>query len=91
VDALSVTHTLDARDLGPALEFAVGIAAPGSFAKAYGADNTTLGFQSIPTAVAMAASGLEDVAAYTVLPDADVGRTSTSTSPENWTVSSRPP
>jgi hypothetical protein len=51
----------------------MGIAAPSSFAKVYGADNTTLGFQSIPTAVAMAASGLEGVVAYTVLPDTDVG------------------
>jgi hypothetical protein len=76
VNASSVLHAaqpFDARDLGSAVEFAVGIAAPGSFAKVYGADNTTLGFHDIHRAVTMAASGLEDVAAYTVLPDADVG------------------
>jgi len=56
-----------------ALEFAVGIAAVGSFAKIYGADNTTLGFQAIPTAIAIAAAGLDGIVAYTVLPNADVG------------------
>jgi hypothetical protein len=59
--------------LGSAVEFAVGIAALGSFAKVYGADNATLGFQAIARAVAMADTGIEGVVAYTVLPDADVG------------------
>jgi hypothetical protein len=46
----------------------------GSFAKVYGADNTTLGFQAILTAVAIAAAGLDGIVAYTVLPNADVGQ-----------------
>ena len=52
---------------------AVGVAQPGSYAKVYGPDNGTLGFHDIPKAVIMAEAGLAGVAAYTVLPSADVG------------------
>jgi hypothetical protein len=55
------------------VEFAFGVAVPGSFAKVYDADNKTVGYADFATAVAMADSGLEAAAAYTVLPDADVG------------------
>jgi hypothetical protein len=60
-------------ELPDRVELAVGVARPGSFAKVYGADNRTLGFHDMRTAVIMADAGLEGVASYTVPPDADIG------------------